>query len=205
MGKTTLKIIGGIIIAVLLFTAYQKCSPDRYSSDTTTVETRIDTTTVDSLRSVIEQYKKIAESRRDTVVDTLYIEKPVQIDDSTNRYTNMYSDSTLDATITSSVTAREDNGSYEGVLVDQVFTYSVKQERVRTIRDVITLNTTQTITKTRTLVKEPKSYFSIGGQVGRKTAGPVLQFTNPNKYNIFYSYDLVHGSHSVGFTVPIKF
>jgi len=203
--NNVLKLIGLAVCIIGIFYIWRSCSPDNYTEQSNTTEVSIDTTIVDSLRSVIASYESIDSTQRDTIRDTVYIEVPSQVNDSTNKYVNSYSDSTLNAEITSVVSAKRTNNMYEGYLQSQEFSYTIKQERVRTVTDSIFVTRTKTITNTKTLVKQPKPYFTIGAEIGKHTFGPIVGFTKPEQYHVFYRYDLTNNSHSLGFAIPITF
>lgn len=204
MIKSIYKIIAAVVVAIILFTVYQNFKPD-YKQTSSTTEVEEDTVSTDTLQFEQVFWQNLQPSKIDTVRDTVVVEKPVPINDSTNRYTNFYSDSTLDATIISEVTAKSRDGIYRGFITDQVFMYSIKRERVNRVENVIETTKLRTITNTKTLTREPKPYFSIGAMVGKHNYGPVLSFNKPNQFNAFYYYDVDNDAHSIGFTIPIKF
>lgn len=201
--KTLYKILIAVAVFIIGFTIYQKCQPE-YIEDKTETTTDLQTK-IDSLQAIVTYYESIPPAKRDTVKDTVYIEKPISVDSSTNLYNTTYSDSTLDAWITSKVTANKFGSDYKGVLVDQIFTYSIKRQKVKEINNTIKVNTLKTVTTTRTLVKNPKPFFTIGAELGPQTVGPIIGYSKPGQFNIFYRYDLNHNAHSIGFQLPIKF
>lgn len=125
------------------------------------IETRIDTTTVDSLLAEVEFWREIAEEDQDTIRVEIPVPVPTDVEpDGTRTYQLNHEDANLKAQVGLTI---------EGLLKDSNFTYTIKREKVvvRTnLRTVtITENTTQTIT---TNYEAPPKFITGAIEVGYK-------------------------------------
>jgi hypothetical protein len=106
-----------IILIVVVFFAGRYTAPSPDPEIVREVETVTDTTQVDSLQSEVKYWQEIAESDRDTVINTIEVPMPSD-EEGFNIYDVPYSDSTLSANIGLTV---------DGILEEVEFEYYLKR------------------------------------------------------------------------------
>ena len=195
--NATIKLIGSVVLALLLYTVILRIFTPEYLTETVEIETET-TVNIDSSAVYREYSERIPPEEADTVyIDTLEVPVPVALDEDRNEYTTTYSDSTITAKWTSVV---------DGYLESQDFEYLIKRRVVRERELTITQNITTLTTETITKVRAPQPYFTAGAEFTNLQSLSVGGgYVTRNRYRIYYRYNLDLDAHTVGISIPIRF
>lgn len=180
------------LVLAVLYIVYQLYNPKVVTQ--TKIETVVDTTSVDSLRKVVQYYKDLPPV---VIRDTLEIPVPV-IDNGRYTYRFPYRDSLLVAAFTATLMGEVEFSSAS-------FEYTLKRRQL-VVEDTRTITLTKTVTTTITKTLQPveKGYLFVGGEAGLQNTSIIGGWVTPKKYHIHYRYNIFNGSHNVGIAIPLK-
>jgi len=184
-----------VIAILLLYIGYLKYFECNQPTETTTVtETVLDSVKVDSLQQVISYLESLPP-------ETIRVDIPVPVpttEDSTDAgvvrwYDTNYTDDFIAASWRSKV---------NGQLLEQLFEYVPKSQRVVETKTVINRDYFYSTTTTIERVYEPKAYLSAGGFTGfsadRIQLGPMFHITSSNQNIYTIQYDVLNSSVLIG-------
>ena len=190
---SSISVIGLLVLLGVSFYLGGKFQEPEIITKTKTV-TIIDTTTVDSLKTIIEKFEEVPVIERDTV----YLDRP-EVDDifteSSRQITTTYSDSMLTASNYIELDLESND------IKDHRFSYLLKRRLVRQIDRTQIKHITRTTTTTETRTIQEGGYFQAGAIASFDSFAPVIAYTTRNKSTLMYGYDFMNDMHKAGFMI----
>lgn len=197
--KTVTPIVIIVALGVSFYLGGKFQEPTIITETKTETTTTIDTTTVDSLETLVSYWEHIAKNERDTI----YVDRPINVDvteeDSIKTFTTTYSDTSI--SVRHQLLINMVTTDY----VDSNFSYVLKQrlihETTREFHHTITKTINTHVTTTRTI--QEGMYFQVGAMTNLDYISPVVSLTTRNKLTLIYGYDPFNKYHTAGILIKI--